>query len=230
MWWEASGWHPVEEPTWSEQSGPWQATRRWPDPLAGPYLLRYWYEVVTGQPAIVGAELWGRSPVERPWPFKDELRAEMGPTSPLKAELTRLRIPELLEGVVQHNASLRAALRKSWQEASVADSAKTEAIAEQKGLDKANPGADAAERLTMRHALNEAPERTGRGRTPPDILREVGRICREATMKGEPYAAAVVEYFANRGVQITESTARTWKRKAQSAGHYHAPDSERTGK
>jgi len=217
--WEASGWHPVGTPP-SAADGPWSAIRSWPDKMSGPYILRYWYEVVGGAPALVGAELWGRDPVERPWPF--DAFAKIPPT-PLTAEATRLATPELLAGVVDHNVSLRTALRRAWQEAAAADPRRAAALARQKGLDPTNPGDAAGDTLTERLALDEAPERTGRVRTSPETLRQVAEIYRQAVAQRVAYAPAVVTYFAEQGIEITDSTARTWKRKATAGGYLVVP-------
>lgn len=224
-WWEAMGWHPIAEPRPRRAEGPWSSIRWWPDPHAGPYRLRYWYQVVDGQPALVGSELWGRDPVEAPWPF-DALEPQA--TVPLRADATRLRIPELLDGVAQRNIALRSALRQAWAVVVADDLGRGAALAQQKGLDPASPDADAAERMTERLALDEVPERTGRPRTPPEVLREVARIFGESARNRTPYAPAIVEFFEQQGHHISESTARTWKRKAEKAGYLTVPGKEDT--
>lgn len=208
-WWAAEGWHPTVPPH-PATSGPWWAIREWPD-VGGPYLLRYWIDVVDGRPSLVGAELWGRSPVYAPWPIPDRANR---PTVPLRADATRLRVPELLENAAAHHVGLRVAVKKAWEDFAEADPALSGALARQKGLDESAPGDDAARQYTERTAVDETRKRKGRERTEPVVLDEVLRIYKEATAAGVSYAPRVVDHFRRQGRLITESTARTWKRKA----------------
>jgi hypothetical protein len=224
LWWSATGWHPIAPPK-AAGKGPWFAIRSWPDPKVGPYLLRYWYEVVGGRPALVGAELWGRAPVESPWPLED--LAPM-PVTPLRAEATRLATPELLEGLVQHNVNLRQALKRAWDEGALADAAVTAELARQRGLDATDPGTDAATRFGKQLALDEAAEKTGRPRTA-DIaqLKEVAEIMRRAMGEGFSYVKVIQAHFARQGRPVpADSTVRGWKRRAVKSGDLVEPSTQ----
>jgi len=97
-------------------------------------------------------------------------------------------------------------------------------LARDQGLSPEDPGTDAAVRFGETHALDELPERTGRAKTSPAILRQVARIIRDAKMAGHPYAPAVVEHFRRKGLEIQESTERTCKRKAIKRGLLKVPN------
>jgi len=171
--------------------GPWWTIVGWPNELEGPYRLRYWYDLVEGRPAIVGAELWGRSPVAQVWPLEE---LEPTPTVPLKSDGTRLKVPELLEGVFSHNRGAAQAALRLWNDA------------------------NSVEQFEKRQALDETPERTGRAKKSPALLSRVARIYRDAVLSGKPYASEIATQLG-----VPESTARAWKRKAEQRGYLVAP-------
>jgi hypothetical protein len=140
------------------------------------------------------------------------------PTTPLTADATRLKVPDLLKGRVDEDRAMQRALWKVWTDAAASDPEQTAQLARQRDLEVADPGAAAAEKYGESHALDQASERTGRAKTSPAKLQQVARIVRDAEMAGVPYAEKVAEKFG-----VSESTARAWKRKAIARGHLKIP-------
>lgn len=76
-------------------------TRRWPDPVLGPYSLRVWFGHPGGVPAVVGVEMWGVEPVTQPWavdggPIQGEGMAD----TPITAQAVRVPLGGLLDAWV----------------------------------------------------------------------------------------------------------------------------------
>jgi hypothetical protein len=99
---------------------------RWPNPVDGPYALRYWVGRVDGRPSIVGIELWGVEPRQGGWKLGGDLDLDQdGRPMPevdftpqvdtaITAQAVRIPVGDLLDAATAQMRSYARASRKLY--------------------------------------------------------------------------------------------------------------------
>ena len=171
---------------------PW--VRPWPDPVAGPFHLRVWFERVDGVQAIVGVELWGRPP------HGDWAAAEALPRTPIRAADIRLPLGEMRDWWCEVQAARARAARSVW-----------EALPDGEGVPR-----EQHERAVETFEQRVSSKHTRRGRPPLDDakLRAVAEVYNSAVHTRRP-TQAVFEAFPE---LRTYKTAQRWVSAARKRG------------
>ena len=89
---------------------PRSVTRRWPDPVDGPFTLRYWVGYPGGRPAVVGVEMWGVDPKRLAW---DGDREGL-PDVPVTAAAIRLPLGKMLDDWLSVMGNLAQSSIELW--------------------------------------------------------------------------------------------------------------------
>jgi len=173
---------------------PTEMTMRFPDPIEGPWSVRLWIGNPSGYPTVVGVEMWGVDPKLRSW--GDEPRRGL-PDVAVTATAIRLPLKQMLEAWLAFFRPLTDA-----------------AIEQLEG--------DPVQRRVARGLLDDLyvpGPRGGRKRLNPEFLAEVARVYRDAVARGvRSPALAVWEWAKAQDMEIQESTARGWIRRAGEQG------------
>ncbi len=157
----------------------------WPDPQNGPLLVRVWYGTSESRPAVVGVEVWGIEPLERPWPT--EWRGNREPRR-ITAANVRLPLGRWLDEWVEAAAGLARASRELY---------------------RGKPG---HEETVQRFEAELDRKRRGRAPLSEEFLRSVAAEWRGAVSAGSRKPAKVVN---ERLGPTSDSNARTWIRQAR---------------
>jgi len=206
--WQAIGWHPVEAQPEAHLSSctcedcQAKAGSNVTSVIGqhGPLRARLWFGVVHERPAVVGLELWGRRPVEAPWPVGVPELPETAVTS----SNSRVNVHGVLAAHLAFQQALPRASRRLWDDLG----------------DSEEPRVPRDEFEARIHAFEDRAgvphSRHGRPPLSPDLLKHVARIEREAKARGVPTGREVARQMGKLlGRTVAESTARAWIRIAK---------------
>ncbi len=213
----------------SDQDAPTDVEGLWPDRVTGPYRLRVWFGRVGGRPAVVGLELWGVEPQDRPWgaagmtageeyamvdgrltqvaPEDRRKSAEVKlPDTAIRADDVRLPLGAMLDEHVAWEAALaKAALQATFL-------APAETWPKMPQLARAREEAFARAKGSAERILEQpAPRRRGRKPLDDVVLAEAAQIYQEAWDRGDrAQAKATARELHLRGYKVSEGTVKRW--------------------
>jgi hypothetical protein len=172
---------------------PRQMELAWPDPEKGPLQLRVWFQAVDGRQAVVGIELWGREPVSAPWP--DETLAKLTTPRKISAEDARVTVGNLLDQWIGASLSLALGMAMASD-----DDGTEECVSE--FVEGFRPP------LRTRQALDD------------QFLQMVAGLYELADEAGSRKVAVEIgAELERRGHPASDTTVRSWIRKARKAGY-----------